>query len=123
MTYNSTPYAPTLNAAPHLGRAEAVLYVLLYYLFSYIHPRYQQYIDAIAQHDRLTMICDRADRLQAYLGNDPILTVQRPLWRETDLPDIYFELIFAWGLVRPRPWATLAKPALAHEIFPALEPG
>jgi hypothetical protein len=120
---NSTPYAPTLNALPHLGRAEAVLYVLLYYVFGHIHPRYQQYIDAIAQHDRLTTICDRADRLQAYLGNDPILPIQRPLWRETDLPDIYFALIFAWRLVRSRPWGGLLHPALAHQIFPALEPG
>jgi hypothetical protein len=120
---NNTPYAPTLNALPHLGRAEAVLYLILYYVFGHIHPRYQRYIDAIAQHERLADICQTADKLQALFGLCPTAEYARPLWRESDLPDIYFALLFAWRIVRPRPWAGLANPALAHQIFPALEPG
>ena len=120
---NSTPHAPTLNALPHLGRAEAALYLILYYVFGHIHPRYQHYIDALAQHERLADICQTADKLQTLFGLCPTAEVPRPLWRETDLPDIYFTLIFAWRFVRPRPWADLANPALSHQIFPALEPG
>ena len=117
-----TPHAPTLNGVPHLGRAEAVLYVLLYFLFSYIHPRYQRYIDAFAQHERMGQICARADDLQALYGFNPAQKPARPIWRETTLPDIYFALLFAWRLIRPRPWSGLRNPAQSYQIFPALEP-
>jgi hypothetical protein len=117
---NTTPHAPVLNGVPHLGRAEAALYLLLVYLFNYIHPRYARYIDAVVAHDRLTQICERADDLQARFGLHP--APQRTLWRETDLPEIYFTLLFAWRLIRPRIWAGLTQPALSHQIFPALEP-
>ena len=120
---HSTPHAPTLNALPHLGRAEAVLYLILFYVFGHIHPHYQRYIDAIAQHERLADICQTADKLQALFGLCSGPQTTRPICRETDLPDIYFALIFAWRIVRPRPWAGLANPALAHQIIPALEPG
>jgi hypothetical protein len=119
---NKTPHAPVLNGVPHLGRAEAILYVLLVYLFNYIHPRYRRYIDALAAHERLTQICDRADQLQARFDFCPMPQKTRPLWRETDLPDIYFALLYAWRLIRPRPWAGLRNPTLSHQIFPALEP-
>jgi hypothetical protein len=119
---NTTPHAPTLNGVPHLGRAEAVLYVLLVYLFNYIHPRYRRYIDALAAHDRLMQICNRADALQARFGFQPEPNPARPIWRETDLPDIYFALLYAWRLIRPRPWSGLRNPAQSYQIFPALEP-
>jgi hypothetical protein len=105
-----------------LGRAEAILYVLLVYLFNYIHPRYERYIDAVAAHERLAHICETADHLQARFGFNLDPTPTRPLWRETDLPDIYFALLYAWRLIRPRPWSGLRHPALSHQIFPALEP-
>ena len=119
---NKTPHAPTLNGVPHLGRAEAVLYMILFYVFGHIHPRYRRYTDALAAHKRLTEICDRADELQAHFGFNPAPQCRRPLWRETDLPDIYFALLFAWRLIRPRPWSGLRNAALSHQIFPALEP-
>jgi len=119
---NETPHAPTLNGVPHLGRAEAIFYVLLVYLFNYIHPRYQLYIDALAAHKRMNQICDRADDLQARFGFYPEPQRTRPLWRDTDLPDIYFTLLFAIKLVRPRRWAGLPKAMFSHQIFPALEP-
>ena len=119
---NKTPHAPTLNGVPHLGRAEAILYVLLVYLFNYIHPRYQRYIDTLAAHDRLNQICDRADELQARFGFCPMPQKTRALWVETDLPDIYFALLYAWRLIRPRPWSGLRNPAQNYQIFPALEP-
>ena len=119
---HTTPHVPTLNGVPHLGRAEAVLYLLLVYLFNYIHPRYARYIEAVAAHERLAHICDRADDLQAHFGFNHAPQRTRPLWRETSLPDIYFTLLFAWRLIRPRPWAGLRLPALSHQIFPALEP-
>ena len=119
---NTTPYAPTLNGVPHLGRAEAVLYLILFYVFGHIHPRYRLYIDALAAHERLTQICDRADALQARFGFTPDPNPARPIWRETDLPDIYFALLYAWRLIRPRPWSGLHNPAQSHQIFPALEP-
>jgi hypothetical protein len=119
---NTTPHAPVLNGVPHLGRAEAALYLLLVYLFNYIHPRYRRYIDAVAAHERLAHICETADHLQARFGLHPAPQSPRPLWRETELPDIYFALLYAWRLIRPRPWAGLAQPALSHQIFPALEP-
>ena len=119
---NSTPFAPTLNGAPHLGRAEAVLYLLLFYIFNYLHPRYRRYIDVLAAHDRMSRICNRADHLQAHYGLCPMPVRTRPLWVETDLPDIYFALLFAWRLIRPRIWSSLTNPALSHQIFPALEP-
>ena len=62
---NTTPHAPALNGVPHLGRAEAVLYLILFYIFGHIHPRYRRYIDAVAQHERLGQICERADTLTA----------------------------------------------------------
>jgi hypothetical protein len=96
--------------------------VLLVYLFNYIHPRYRRYIDALATHERLTQICDRADDLQARFGLNPDPTPARPIWRETDLPDIYFALLYAWRLIRPRPWSGLRNPAQSYQIFPALEP-
>jgi len=119
---NKTPHAPTLNGVPHLGRAEAVLYLILFYVFGHIHPRYRRYIDALAAHERLVQICDRADDLQARFGLCSTPQNVRPIWRDTDLPDIYFALLFAWRLVRPRRWANLAKPTLSHQIFPAIEP-
>ena len=119
---NTTPHAPTLNGVPHLGRAEAVLYLILVYVFGYIHPRYRRYIDALAAHERLTQICDRADELQAHFGFNPEAKPARPIWRETDLPDIYFALLYAWRLIRPRPWSGLRNPAQNYQIFPALEP-
>ena len=119
---NTTPHAPTLNGVPHLGRAEAVLYLLLVYLFNYIHPRYGRYIEVVAAHERLAHICETADHLQAHFGLHPAPQRTRALWRETDLPDIYFTLLFAWRLIRPRIWAGLAQPALSHQIFPTLEP-
>jgi hypothetical protein len=118
----NTPHAPTLNGVPHLGRAEAILYVLLVYLFNYVHPRYARYIDAVAAHERLAHICETADDLQARFGFQPETKPARPLWRETDLPDIYFTLLFAWRLIRPRIWSGLRSPALSHQIFPTLEP-
>jgi hypothetical protein len=122
---NKTPYAPTLNGVPHLGRAEAVLYLILFYLFGHIHPRYRAYIDAVAQHDRLTHICSRAEELHTlFERNDAAYAGARsgPLWVETDLPDIYFALLYAWRLIRPRPWANMASPALSHQVFPAIQP-
>ena len=96
--------------------------MLLVHLFNYIHPRYQLYIYALAAHDRLSQICERADDLQARFGFYPDTEPARPFWRETDLPDIYFKLLYAWRLIRPRVWAGLHNPALSHQIFPALEP-
>jgi hypothetical protein len=119
---NQTPYAPTLNGVPHLGRAEAVLYLILFYVFGHLHPRYAHYIDAVAAHERLTQICERANDLEVQFGFHLEPKPARPLWRETDLPDIYFALLFAWRLVRPRPWSGLRAPKLSHQIFPALEP-
>ena len=119
---NKTPHAPTLSGVPHLGRAEAILYLILYFLFGHIHPRYQRYIDALAQHERLADICQTADHLQTYFGLCPAPQRTRPLWRETDLPDIYFALLYAWRLIRPRPWSGLQSPAQSHQIFPTLEP-
>ena len=119
---NTTPHAPTLNGVPLLGRAEAVLYLILFYVFGHIHPRYRRYIDALAAHERLAQICDRADDLQARFGFNLDPTPPRPIWRETDLPDIYFTLLFAWRLIRPRPWSGLRIPAPSHQIFPAIEP-
>ena len=118
---NTTPHAPTLNGVPHLGRAEAVLYLFLYYVFGVIHPRYARYIEALTQHERLGVICQRADALQAYIGAFPAPARALP-WRGTDLPDIYFALLYAWRLVRPRPWANLATPALSRQVFPAIQP-
>ena len=119
---NETPHAPTLNGVPHLGRAEAVLYLILIYVFGHIHPRYRRCFDALAAHERLTEICQRADHLQAHFGLCPTPQIIRPLWHETDLPDIYFTLLFAWRLMRPRPWSGLRNPAPSHQIFPTLEP-
>jgi hypothetical protein len=104
---NKTPHAPILNGVPHLGRAEAVLYLLLFYIFGHIHPRYQRYIDALAQHERLADICERADELQTLFGFCPEPKPTRPIWRETDLPDIYFALLYAWRLIRSRIWSSL----------------
>ena len=118
---DTTPHAPTLAAVPHLRRAEAVLYLILYYLFGHIHPRYQAYIDALAAHDRLAKICRTAATLDACFGlSEP--QVPRPRWRETNLPEIYFTLIFAPRLVRLLCWVGLSKPALAYQIFPSLTP-
>jgi hypothetical protein len=119
---NKTPHAPTLNGVPHLGRAEAVLYLILYFLFHHIHPRYRRYIDALVQHERLSEICQTADHLQARFGLHPVPQPARLLWRDTDLPDIYFTLLYAWRLIRPRPWSGLRNPAQSYQIFPALEP-
>jgi hypothetical protein len=105
-----------------LGRAEAVLYLILYYLFRVTHPRYQRYIDALAAHERLAQICETADHLQARFCLCSPPQRNRPLWRETDLPDIYFKLLFAWRLIRPRQWAGLRNPAQNYQFFPALEP-
>ena len=125
---NSTPHAPTLHGVPHLGRAEAVLYVLLVYLFNYIHPRYRRYIDAVAQHERLATICQRAGELDRYWNapQNSAFTASprtRPLWRDSDLPDIYFALLFAVRLVRPRHWANLPRATKSYDIIPSLEPG
>ena len=40
-------YRNAPDGAPRLGRAEALLYVLLLYVFNYVHPRYQDYADAL----------------------------------------------------------------------------
>ena len=119
---NKTPHAPVLNGVPHLGRAEAVLYLILLYVFDYIHPRYQRYIDALEAHERLAEFCEIANELEDRFGFKQRQKVIRPLWRDTDLPDIYFTLLFAWRLIRPRPWSGLRNAALSHQIFPALEP-
>ena len=119
---HGTAFAPVLNGVPHLGRAEAVLYLILFYVFGHVHPRYQRYIDALAQHERLVTICHRAEAIDAFIGQAWHSDTPRLTWRDTDRPDIYFALLFAWRRVRPRPWAGLVHPALSHQIFPAIEP-
>jgi hypothetical protein len=125
MSYQ-TKHAPTLNGIPHLSRVRATLYLLLYYICGILHPRYRTYIEAVAAHERLTQICTRADDLEAHWGtaNDTVsgLTLHQNWWRDTDLPDIYFALLYAWRLIRPTPWSGLQSPALYYQIFPALEP-
>ena len=120
-------YAPTLNGVPHLSRVRATLYLMLYYICGVLHPRYRAYIEAVAAHERLHEICSRAQELDAVWGNPETtlsgLTLCQNYWRETDLPDIYFTLLFAWRLIRPRPWSGLQNPDLEYQIFPALEPG
>ena len=123
---NKTRHAPTLNGIPHLSRVRATLYLMLYYICGILHPRYRAYIDAVAQHERLAQVCARAQDLDTLWGraNTTLsgLVLRQNWWRETDLPDIYFALLFAWRLIRPRVWAGLLNPALSHQIFPALEP-
>jgi hypothetical protein len=123
---NKMPLAPTLNGIPHLSRVRATLYLMLYYICGILHPRYRAYIDAVAAHERLAQVCTRAQDLEALWGKADTtlsgLVLRQNWWRETDLPDIYFTLLFAWRLIRPRVWAGLRNPALSHQIFPALEP-
>lgn len=123
---NKTPHAPTLNGIPHLSRVRATLYLMLYYVCGILHPRYRDYIDAIAQHERLAEICTRAHDLENHWGKGDTtlsgIVLHQNWWRDTDLPDIYFALLFAWRLIRPRVWAGLHNPMLDYQIFPALEP-
>jgi hypothetical protein len=123
---HQTKYAPTLNGIPHLSRVRAALYLMLYYICGILHPHYRAHIEAVAAHERLAKICDRAQNLDAYWGKtDTVLSglkLHQNWWRDTDLPDIYFMLLFAWRLIRPRVWAGLCNPALNYEIFPTLEP-
>jgi hypothetical protein len=125
MSYQ-TKYAPTLNGIPHLSRVRAALYLMLYYICGILHPRYRAYIDAVAAHERLAEICSRAHDLDAHWGNTNTtlsgLTIHQNYWRDSDLPDIYFALLFAWRLIRPRPWSGLRNPMQSYQIFPALEP-
>jgi hypothetical protein len=125
MSYQ-TQYVPVLNGIPHLSRVRATLYLMLYYICGILHPRYRAYINAVAAHERLTQICARADELETLWGKPDTtlsgLTLHQNYWRDTDLPDIYFALLYAWRLIRPRPWSGLRNPALSHQIFPALEP-
>lgn len=126
MSYQ-TKYAPTLNGVPHLSRVRATLYLMLYYICGILHPRYRAYIEAITAHDRMALICQRADGLETLWGAPDNrrsgLALVQNYWRETDLPDIYFTLLYAWRLIRPRPYSGLRNPVLNYQIFPALEPG
>jgi len=123
---HQTKHALTLNGIPHLSRVRATLYLMLYYICGVLHPRYRAYINAVAAHERLAQVCDRAQALENHWGKADTtlsgLRLHQNWWRDTDLPDIYFALLFAWRLIRPRVWAGLCKPSLSHEIFPALEP-
>ena len=40
-------YRTATDGTPLLGKAEAALYLLLLFVFNYIHPRYQDYIDTL----------------------------------------------------------------------------
>ena len=67
-------YQCDTQGAPRLGKADALLFMILLYLFNHIHPRYQDYIDALHQWVDLQRLERRADYYaswQTYFAPQP----------------------------------------------------
>ena len=52
-------YRTATDGTPLLGKAEAALYLLLLFVFNYIHPKYQDYIDTLGAWDDWQCVISR----------------------------------------------------------------